>query len=157
LPGSCFILLFGFSTAGSADISQDSPHPRGGFAVPGHRAGDHIRHIPASLPVELIPVMQAQGKDDEEGKPHCRSGPPAGKLFWRVTLPQYSLGDSCTASLLCNARAMGEFRRGFFRDLRSRPGAWTNTMPLHVEILYNEYNYVGGNSPSHRCLPCWRC
>jgi len=86
---------------------------------------------------ELIPVMQAQGKDDEETALSLGAG--GWQTFWHVTLPNIRWG-LLYGVLLCNARAMGEF--GAVSVVSGHIRGLTNTMPLHVEILYNEYNYT---------------
>jgi sulfate transport system permease protein len=86
---------------------------------------------------ELIPVMQAQGKDDEETA--VSLGASGWQTFWHVTLPNIRWG-LLYGVLLCNARAMGEF--GAVSVVSGHVRGLTNTMPLHVEILYNEYNYA---------------
>ena len=86
---------------------------------------------------ELIPLMQAQGKDEEEAA--LVLGASGWQLFWRVTLPNIKWG-LLYGVILCNARAMGEF--GAVSVVSGHIRGLTNTMPLHVEILYNEYNYV---------------
>ncbi len=81
--------------------------------------------------------MQAQGKDDEETA--LSLGATGWQTFWRVTLPNIRWG-LLYGVLLCNARAMGEF--GAVSVVSGHIRGLTNTMPLHVEILYNEYNYT---------------
>ncbi|MGE3334265.1 MAG: sulfate ABC transporter permease subunit CysW [Rhodospirillaceae bacterium] len=84
---------------------------------------------------ELIPLMQEQGTEEEEA---ARSlGASGWQTFWRVTLPNIKWG-LLYGVLLCNARAMGEF--GAVSVVSGHIRGITNTMPLHVEILYNEYN-----------------
>lgn len=84
---------------------------------------------------ELIPLMQEQGTEEEEA---ARSlGASGWQTFWRVTLPNIKWG-LLYGVLLCNARAMGEF--GAVSVVSGKIRGLTNTMPLHVEILYNEYN-----------------
>ncbi|MGE3474967.1 MAG: sulfate ABC transporter permease subunit CysW [Rhodospirillaceae bacterium] len=84
---------------------------------------------------ELIPLMQEQGAEEEEA---ARSlGASGWQTFWRVTLPNIKWG-LMYGVLLCNARAMGEF--GAVSVVSGHIRGFTNTMPLHVEILYNEYN-----------------
>jgi sulfate transport system permease protein len=73
-------------------------------------------------------------------------------MFWRVTLPNIKWG-LLYGVLLCNARAMGEF--GAVSVVSGTHPRQTNTMPLHVEILYNEYN-APRPSPWHRCWPASR-
>lgn len=86
----------------------------------------------------LIPLMQEQGRDEEEAAGTLGAG--GFRTFWHVTLPNVKwalLGGV----LLCNARAMGEF--GAVSVVSGHIRGETNTMPLHVEILYNEYMFVG--------------
>jgi sulfate transport system permease protein len=87
---------------------------------------------------ELIPLMQAQGTDEEEAA--VSMGASGLKTFWRVTAPNIRWG-LLYGVLLCNARAMGEF--GAVSVVSGHIRGETDTMPLHVEILYNEYNFVG--------------
>jgi sulfate transport system permease protein len=87
---------------------------------------------------ELIPLMQEQGTDDEEAATSL--GASGWQVFWRVTLPNVKWG-LLYGVLLCNARAMGEF--GAVSVVSGHIRGLTNTMPLHVEILYNEYDFVG--------------
>jgi len=87
---------------------------------------------------ELIPLMQAQGRDQEEAA--VTLGASGLQTFWRVTLPNIKWG-LLYGVILCNARAMGEF--GAVSVVSGHIRGYTNTMPLHVEILYNEYNFVG--------------
>ena len=86
---------------------------------------------------ELIPLMQAQGKDEEEAA--IVLGASGWQMFWRVTLPniKWSL---LYGVILSNARAMGEF--GAVSVVSGHIRGVTNTLPLHVEVLYNEYNHV---------------
>ncbi len=86
---------------------------------------------------ELIPLMQEQGREDEEAALVLGAG--GWQIFWRVTLPNIRWG-LLYGVLLCNARAMGEF--GAVSVVSGHIRGETNTMPLHVEILYNEYNFV---------------
>jgi len=87
---------------------------------------------------ELIPLMQEQGTDEEETAVTLGAG--GWQVFWRVTLPNIKWA-LLYGVLLCNARAMGEF--GAVSVVSGHIRGQTNTMPLHVEILYNEYNFVG--------------
>ncbi len=87
---------------------------------------------------ELIPLMQEQGTDEEEAATVL--GASGLQTFFRVTLPNVKWG-LLYGVLLCNARAMGEF--GAVSVVSGHIRGMTNTMPLHVEILYNEYNFVG--------------
>lgn len=86
---------------------------------------------------ELIPVMQAQGADEERAA--LVLGASAWQVFWRVTLPKIKWG-LLYGVILCNARAMGEF--GAVSVVSGHIRGETDTLPLHVEILYNEYNVV---------------
>jgi sulfate/thiosulfate transport system permease protein len=87
---------------------------------------------------ELIPLMQEQGTEDEEAA--LVLGATGWQTFTRVTLPNIKWG-LLYGVLLCNARAMGEF--GAVSVVSGHIRGLTNTMPLHVEILYNEYDFVG--------------
>jgi sulfate/thiosulfate transport system permease protein len=87
---------------------------------------------------ELIPLMQSQGTDEEAAAVTLGAG--GFSTFWRVTLPNVKWA-LLYGVLLCNARAMGEF--GAVSVVSGHIRGLTNTLPLHVEILYNEYNFVG--------------
>jgi len=87
---------------------------------------------------ELIPLMQAQGTDEEEAAATLGAG--GLQTFWRVTTPNIRWG-LLYGVLLSNARAMGEF--GAVSVVSGHIRGLTDTMPLHVEILYNEYDFVG--------------
>ena len=87
---------------------------------------------------ELIPLMQAQGTEEEEAALSLGAG--GWQTFFRVTLPNIKWG-LLYGVILCNARAMGEF--GAVSVISGHIRGLTNTMPLHVEILYNEYNFAG--------------
>lgn len=87
---------------------------------------------------ELIPLMQAQGREEEEAA--VSLGASGWQTFLRVTLPNITWG-LLYGVILCNARALGEF--GAVSVVSGHIRGVTNTMPLHVEILYNEYNYAG--------------
>jgi sulfate/thiosulfate transport system permease protein len=86
---------------------------------------------------ELIPLMQAQGNEHEEAA--LSLGASGWQAFWRVTVPNIKWG-LLYGVLLCNARAMGEF--GAVSVVSGHIRGQTNTLPLHVEILYNEYNFA---------------
>jgi sulfate transport system permease protein len=86
---------------------------------------------------ELIPLMQAQGTDEEQAAQVL--GATGWQTFWHVTLPNIKWG-LVYGVILCNARAMGEF--GAVSVVSGHIRGQTNTMPLHVEILYNEYQSV---------------
>lgn len=106
------------------------------FAVPGIVLATVFVTFPF-VARELIPLMQAQGSEEEEAA--IVLGASGWQTFWRVTLPNIRWG-LLYGVILCNARAMGEF--GAVSVVSGHIRGLTNTMPLHVEILYNEYNFV---------------
>jgi sulfate transport system permease protein len=106
------------------------------FAVPGIVLATIFVTFPF-VARELIPLMQAQGSDEEYAA--ITLGASGWQTFWRVTLPNIKWG-LFYGVILCNARAMGEF--GAVSVISGHIRGETNTMPLHVEILYNEYNFV---------------
>jgi sulfate/thiosulfate transport system permease protein len=106
------------------------------FAVPGIVLATIFVTFPF-VARELIPLMQEQGPEEEEAARML--GASALQIFRRVTLPNVKWG-LLYGVLLCNARAMGEF--GAVSVVSGHIRGLTNTMPLHVEILYNEYNFV---------------
>jgi sulfate/thiosulfate transport system permease protein len=134
IAGLTFILLFG--SHGWFGGYLRAHHIRVVFAVPGIVLATIFVTFPF-IARELIPVMQAQGKDDEETA--LSLGATGWQTFRRVTLPNIRWG-LMYGVLLCNARAMGEF--GAVSVVSGHVRGLTNTMPLHVEILYNEYNYT---------------
>ncbi len=107
------------------------------FAVPGIVLATTFVTFPF-VARELIPFMQAQGSEEEYAA--ITLGANGWQTFWRVTLPNIKWG-LLYGVILCNARAMGEF--GAVSVVSGHIRGETNTMPLHVEILYNEYNFVG--------------
>jgi sulfate transport system permease protein len=107
------------------------------YAIPGIALATIFVTFPF-VARELIPLMQAQGTDEEEAA--VSMGASGLKTFWRVTAPNIRWG-LLYGVLLCNARAMGEF--GAVSVVSGHIRGETDTMPLHVEILYNEYNFVG--------------
>ena len=107
------------------------------FAVPGIVLATVFVTFPF-VARELIPLMQEQGTGDEEAA--LSLGANGWQTFWHVTLPNIKWG-LLYGVLLCNARAMGEF--GADSVVSGHIRGMTTTMPLHVEILYNEYNAVG--------------
>ena len=106
------------------------------FAVPGIVLATIFVTFPF-IARELIPLMQAQGKEEEEAA--VSLGASGWQTFTRVTLPNVKWG-LLYGVILCNARAMGEF--GAVSVVSGHIRGMTNTMPLHVESLYNEYNFV---------------
>jgi len=107
------------------------------FAVPGIVLATIFVTFPF-IARELIPLMEAQGTEYEEAA--VVLGATGWQAFWRVTLPNIRWG-LLYGVILCNARAMGEF--GAVSVVSGHIRGVTNTMPLHIEILYNEYNFVG--------------
>ena len=103
------------------------------FAVPGIVLATVFVTFPF-IARELIPLMQAQGSDEEQAAQVL--GASGWQTFWHVTLPNIKWG-LIYGVILCNARAMGEF--GAVSVVSGHIRGQTNTMPLHVEILYNEY------------------
>jgi len=106
------------------------------FAVPGIVLATLFVTVPL-VARELIPLMQAQGRDAEEAATVL--GASGWQTFWRVTLPNIRWG-LLYGVILCNARAMGEF--GAVSVVSGHIRGETNTMPLHIEILYNEYQFA---------------
>jgi sulfate transport system permease protein len=138
IAGLVFILLFGSN--GWFGPWLQAHDLRIVFAVPGIILATIFVTFPF-VARELIPVMQAQGKDDEETA--LSLGASGRQTFWHVTLPNIRWG-LVYGVLLCNARAMGEF--GAVSVVSGHIRGLTNTMPLHVEILYNEYNITAAFS-----------
>ena len=106
------------------------------FAVPGLVLATVFVTFPF-VARELIPLMEAQGREEEEAA--IVLGASGWQTFWRVTLPNIKWG-LLYGVILCNARAMGEF--GAVSVVSGHIRGRTNTLPLHVEILYNEYNFA---------------
>ena len=106
------------------------------FAVPGIVLATLFVTFPF-IARELIPLMQSQGRDEEEAA--ITLGASGWQAFWRVTLPNIKWA-LLYGVILCNARAMGEF--GAVSVVSGHIRGETNTMPLHVEILYNEYQFA---------------
>ena len=106
------------------------------FAVPGIVLATVFVTFPF-VARELIPLMEAQGREEEEAA--IVLGATGWQAFWRVTLPNVKWG-LLYGVILCNARAMGEF--GAVSVVSGHIRGLTNTLPLHVEILYNEYNFA---------------
>ena len=134
VAGLVFILLFGAQGTFGTWLSEHDIKII--FAVPGMILATLFITFPF-IARELIPLMQAQGKDEEEAA--ISLGASGWQMFCRVTLPNIKWG-LLYGVILCNARAMGEF--GAVSVVSGHIRGLTNTMPLHVEILYNEYNYA---------------
>jgi sulfate/thiosulfate transport system permease protein len=107
------------------------------FAVPGIVLATIFVTFPF-VARELIPLMEEQGTEEEEAA--LVLGASGWQTFWRVTMPNIKWG-LIYGVILCNARAMGEF--GAVSVVSGHIRGLTNTMPLHVEVLYNDYQYVG--------------
>lgn len=134
ISGLVYVLLFGSgSVLGPWLKSHDIEIL---FAVPGIVLATLFVTLPF-VARELIPLMQEQGTTDEEAALSLGAG--GFTTFLRVTLPNIKWG-LLYGVLLCNARAMGEF--GAVSVVSGHIRGLTNTMPLHIEILYNEYNFV---------------
>jgi len=106
------------------------------FAVPGIVLATVFITVPF-IARELIPLMQAQGTEEEEAA--VVLGASGWQTFYQITLPNIKWG-LLYGAILCNARAMGEF--GAVSVVSGHIRGSTNTLPLHVEILYNEYNFA---------------
>lgn len=135
ISGLIFVLLFGLhgwfgSWLQDHDISII-------FALPGIILATMFVTFPY-VARELIPLMQQLGNDEEEAAITLGAG--GWLTFFSVTLPKVRWG-LVYGVILCNARAMGEF--GAVSVVSGHVRGVTNTMPLHIEILYNEYNFVG--------------
>jgi len=134
IAGLIYVLMFG--AQGLLGPWLQSVDVQIVFAVPGIVLATMFVTFPF-IARELIPLMQEQGTEEEEA---ARSlGADGWETFRRVTLPNIKWG-LLYGVLLCNARAMGEF--GAVSVVSGHIRGLTNTMPLHVEILYNEYSFV---------------
>lgn len=135
VAGLIFILMFGSQGYFGDWLSANEIKII--FAVPGMILATLFITFPF-IARELIPLMQSQGKDEEEAA--ISLGASGWQMFWRVTLPNIKWG-LLYGVILSNARAMGEF--GAVSVVSGHIRGETNTLPLHVEILYNEYNAIG--------------
>ena len=135
VSGMVYVLLFG-AQGWFGEYLQDA-RIQIIFAVPGIVLATIFVTFPF-IARELIPLMQDQGTQDEEAA--LSLGATGWQTFWRVTLPNIKWG-LLYGVLLCNARAMGEF--GAVSVVSGHIRGKTNTLPLHIEILYNEYNFAG--------------
>ena len=134
IAGLIFIILFG--AQGFLGPWLIEHNIRIVFATPGIVIATLFVTFPF-VARELIPLMQAQGKEEELSA--VVLGAQGWQTFFRVTLPNIKWG-LLYGVILCNARAMGEF--GAVSVVSGHIRGLTNTMPLHVEILYNEYNFA---------------
>jgi sulfate transport system permease protein len=134
ISGLVYVLLFGAGSVLGPWLKSYGIEVL--FAVPGIVLATIFVTFPF-VARELIPLMQDQGTGDEEAA--LSLGASGWQTFWYVTLPNIKWG-LLYGVLLCNARAMGEF--GAVSVVSGHIRGLTNTMPLHVEILYNEYNFV---------------
>jgi len=134
ISGLVYVLLFGAGSVLGPWLKSHGIEIL--FAVPGIVLATVFVTFPF-VARELIPLMQDQGTGDEEAA--LSLGASGWQTFWYVTLPNIKWG-LLYGVLLCNARAMGEF--GAVSVVSGHIRGFTNTMPLHVEILYNEYNFV---------------
>lgn len=135
ISGLLFVLLFGLQ--GWFGPFLAAHHVKILFAVPGLVLATIFVTFPF-VARELVPLMQAQGIAEEEAARTL--GARGWQIYLRVTLPNIRLG-LLYGVLICNARAMGEF--GAVSVVSGHIRGLTNTMPLQVEILYNDYNQVG--------------
>lgn len=134
ISGLVFVLLFGLQGWFGPWLRDNDLKII--FAIPGIVLATLFVTFPF-VARELIPIMQEQGTTEEEAA--ISLGASGWQTFWRVTLPNVKWA-LLYGVLLCNARAMGEF--GAVSVVSGHVRGLTNTMPLHVEILYNEYNFV---------------
>jgi sulfate/thiosulfate transport system permease protein len=134
IAGLIFVLVFGAQGWFGGWLSDHDI--RIIFAVPGIVLATIFVTFPF-VARELIPLMEAQGREEEEAATVL--GASGWQTFWKVTLPNIKWG-LLYGVILCNARAMGEF--GAVSVVSGHIRGYTNTIPLQVEILYNEYNYV---------------
>jgi sulfate/thiosulfate transport system permease protein len=134
ISGLIFVLLFGLR--GWLGPWLDAHNIQIIFAVPGVVLATLFVTFPF-VAREVIPLMQEQGTDEELAA--VSLGASGWQTFWRVTLPNVKWA-LLYGIILCNARAMGEF--GAVNVVSGHVRGQTNTLPLHVEILYNEYNFA---------------
>jgi sulfate transport system permease protein len=135
ISGLVYVLLFGLQGWFGAWLLEHDFSII--FALPGIVLATMFVTFPY-VARELIPLMQQLGNDEEEAAITLGAG--GWMTFFRVTLPRIRWG-LLYGVILCNARAMGEF--GAVSVVSGNIRGLTNTMPLHIEILYNEYNFVG--------------
>jgi sulfate/thiosulfate transport system permease protein len=134
VSGLIYVLIFGLQ--GWLGPWLSAHDVRVIFALPGIILATLFVTFPF-VARELIPLMQAQGREEEEAA--VLLGANTWHLLWRVTLPNVKWG-LLYGVILCNARAMGEF--GAVSVVSGHVRGVTNTLPLHIEILYNEYQFA---------------
>jgi sulfate/thiosulfate transport system permease protein len=135
ISGLIFVLVFGSRGWFGPWLSDHDIHII--FAVPGIILATTFVTFPF-VARELIPLMESQGTEEEEAA--LVLGASAWQMFFRITLPNIKWG-LLYGVVLCTARALGEF--GAVSVVSGHIRGQTNTLPLHVEILYNDYNYSG--------------
>lgn len=138
IAGLIYILLFGAQGFFGEWLAEHDIQII--FAVPGIVLATLFVTVPF-VARELIPLMQQQGTQEEEAARLL--GASGWQMFWHVTLPNIRWGLTY-GIVLCTARALGEF--GAVSVVSGHIRGFTNTLPLHVEILYNEYNHVAAFS-----------
>ena len=144
IAGMIFVLLFGLNgVLGPFLFARDIQII---FAVPGIVLATTFVTFPF-VARELIPFMQSQGRDEEEAA--ITLGASGWQVFWKVTLPNVKWG-LLYGIILCNARAMGEF--GAVSVVSGHIRGQTNTVPLHVEILYSEFHFAAAFAVSSLLL-----
>jgi len=134
IAGVIYVLMFGRGSALGPWLADHGFQVI--FAVPGVVLATIFVTFPF-VARELIPLMHAQGSEEEQAARVL--GASGWQIFWRVTLPNIKWG-LLYGGILCTARAMGEF--GAVSVVSGHIRGGTNTMPLHVEILYNEYQFA---------------
>lgn len=135
ISGLIFVLLFGAKGWFGPWLQENDLKII--FALPGIVLATVFVTFPF-VARELLPLMQAQGTLEEEAA--VTLGAKGWRIFWKVTIPNIKWG-LLYGVILCNARAMGEF--GAVSVVSGHIRGQTNTMPLHIQILYNEYNFAG--------------
>jgi sulfate/thiosulfate transport system permease protein len=135
ISGIIFVLLFGAKGWFGPWLAEHDIKII--FALPGIVLATVFVTFPF-VARELLPLMQAQGVQEEEAA--VTLGAKGWRIFWKITLPNIKWG-LLYGVILCNARAMGEF--GAVSVVSGHIRGSTNTMPLHIQILYNEYNFAG--------------
>jgi len=133
ISGLVYVLLFG--ARGWFGPFLEANHLQIVYAAPGIILATTFVTFPF-VARELIPLMQAQGKQEEEAA--ASLGARGWHIFWHVTMPNIKWG-LLYGIILCNARAIGEF--GAVSVVSGHIRGETNTLPLHIEILYNEYQF----------------